>query len=445
MENFIQKLKQKNDQLELVEDNKKTEKERMVAQNPLVVCCVTMGKELHVGHLFLITIAEQMKSGLAGDLPVILVNNNTGPRSAGALARFSENNKISLEAAAKTMNSGRLEVSSVVSAYKNRVEEPNLIGYANEILESGEFDIFSAVAKDAENTLGESGYYVEVVSGALLLRESREKVKSINSTWSGSGFLPVVADRRVVLIEKAGNLTATGALLSSTVALAEMRSSDLVVIVDSQPDASDAAFVQSKISRGQLGVQVMGAGVGIDGEIASGTKGEALTINEVAKEFYRVRPTGNLKTATTFFTLTRPLFIPRGSSELKDSFYNFDNNNQIVADLVNCCDELDIFNRRIVSDMERLSLKVSDTSACSEVGANRFLEFLQAKSSTLLAGEKERVLSESRKTVLGVRQNYYFNQLKMILKNIEGISSLTEDEFLTIGKMLQFCLERTGI
>lgn len=445
METFIEKLKQKSNQLELVEYNKKTEKEKIVAQNPLVVCCVTMGKELHIGHLFLITIAEQMKSGLAGDLPVILVNNNTGPRSAGALARFSESNKISLEDAAKTMNSGRLEVSSVVSAYKNRVEEPNLIGYANEILESGEFDIFSSVAKDAENILGESGYDVEVVSCALLLRESREKVRSMNSTWSGSGFLPVVADRRVVLIEKAGNLTATGALLSSTIALAEMRSSDLVVIVDSQPDASDAAFVQSKISRGQLGVQVMGAGVGIDGEIASGTKGEALTINEVAKEFYRVRPTGNLKTATTFFTLTRPLFIPRGSTELKDSFYNFDDNDRIISELIKSCDELNTFNQNVVSAMEMLSLRVSDLSASSDVGSNKFLEFLQAKSSTLLGGEKERVLSESRKIVLGVRQNYYFNQLKMILKNIEGISSLTEDQFLTIGKMLQFCLERTGI
>ncbi len=445
MENFIQKLKQKNNQLELVENNRKTEKERIVAQNPLVVCCVTMGKELHVGHLFLITIAEQMKSGLAGDLPVILVNNNTGPRSAGALARFSENNRLTLEDAAKTMNSGRLDISSVVSAYKNRVEESNLIGYANEILETGKFDIFSAVAKDAENTLGESSYDVEVVSGALLLRESREKVKSINSAWSGSGFLPVVADRRVVLIEKAGNLTATGALLSSTIALTEMRSSDLVVIVDSQPDASDAAFVQSKISRGQLGVQVMGAGVGIDGEIASGTKGEALTIKEAAKRFYNMRPDGNLRTAVTFFTLTRPLFIPRGSSELKDSFYNFDDNDRIISELIKSCDELNTFNQNVVSAMEMLSLRVSDLSASSDVGSNKFLEFLQAKSSTLLSGEKERVLSESRKTVLGVRQNYYFNQLKMILKNIEGISSLTEDQFLTIGKMLQFCLERTGI
>lgn len=445
MENFIQKLKQKNDQLELVEDNRKTEKEKIVAQNPLVVCCVTMGKELHVGHLFLITIAEQMKTSLDGNSPVILVNNNTGPRSAGALVRFSESNKISLEDAAKTMNSGRLDTSSVTSAYKNRVEDSKKIEYANEILETGDFDIFSAVTKDAENVLGESGYDVEVVSGALLLRESREKVKSLSSAWSGSGFLPVVADRRVVLIEKAGNLTATGALLSSTVALAEMRSSDLVVIVDSQPDAADAAFVQSMISRGQLGVQVMGAGVGIDGEIASGTKGEALTIKEVAKEFYRMRPMGNLKTAMTYFTLTKPLFIPNGSTELKDSFYNFDNNNQIIADLVKSCDELDFFNQNVISVMESLSLRVSDVSASREKGASKFLEYLQSKSLALLNGEKDRVLSESRKTVLGVRQNYYFNQLKMILKNIEGITSLTEDQFLTIGKMLQFCLERTGI
>jgi hypothetical protein len=445
MENFIDKLKQKSSQIEIVEKTNITEKEKIVSENPLVVCCVTMGKELHVGHLFLITIADQINSGLDGSLPVVLVNNNTGPRSAGALVRFSESNRISLEDAAKTMNSGRLDPASVVSAYKNRVEEPNLIGYATEILDTGEFDIFSAVAKDAEKTLGESGYDVDVVSGALLLKESREKIRSINSTWGGSGFLPVVADRRVVLIEKAGNLTATGALLSSTMALAQMRSSDLVVIVDSQPDAADAAFVQSKITRGQLGVQAMGAGVGIGGEIASGTKGEALTIKEVSKRFYNMRPGGNLRKAVIFFTLTNSLYIPKGSNELKDSFYNFDNNDRIISELIKSCDELNTFNQSVISAMERLSFRVSDSSACSEVGAYKFLEFLQAKSSTLLNGEKDRVLSESRKTVLGVRQNYYFNQLKMILKNIEAISSLTEDQFLTIGKMLQFCLERTGI
>ncbi|KKT64605.1 MAG: hypothetical protein UW58_C0039G0004 [Candidatus Collierbacteria bacterium GW2011_GWC2_44_30] len=84
MEKYIEKLKLSAKPAELSELTVNKENETLQTENPLVVCCITLGKEPHLGHLFLLSIAEQTKSALGGDLPVVLINNNTGPRSGRA-------------------------------------------------------------------------------------------------------------------------------------------------------------------------------------------------------------------------------------------------------------------------------------------------------------------------------------------------------------------------
>src|SRR5258708_5555507 len=109
MERYINKLKQ----LGQPENSKikvgKEKKEKIETQNPIILCSVTMGKELHAGHLFLLTIGEQMRSALGSKNPITLINNNTGPRAAGALCNVAQDQNISLEEAASLMNEGILD------------------------------------------------------------------------------------------------------------------------------------------------------------------------------------------------------------------------------------------------------------------------------------------------------------------------------------------------
>jgi len=445
MESYIDKLKKNIIETQNLELFDSAEKEKYAVNNPCVICCVTMGKEPHIGHLFLMTIAEQMRVGLESQSQLILINNNTGPRSAGALIKVATDYNLSLEEAVNVMDNKQLSVAQVVTSYRARIDEKKAIEKASGLLLESGRDIFSVISDETEKVLNKSGYEVLVLSESELLKRSSERIDSLNLDWRGTGFSPIVVDKRVILLEKSGTLTATGALLSSASTVVEMFNSDLVVIVDSSMDVGDVTFVQSKAIPGVYGAQVMGSGVGFDGKIASGTKGEATTIKEISEQFYEIRPHGDLKKATIFFTLTNPLYFPGGSKSLKDSFYNFRNNSHILEEIVSSSDRLLVFNEEILSSMDNLSRRISSKSLGGNESVNKFLEYLGQKSAVLLAGEKMRVMSESKKVVNGVRQNYYFNQLNTILKNIEGVRSLTEEQFLTIGKMLQFCLERLGI
>lgn len=444
MQTYIEKLKGVGLEYKPPELNKQKETEKLEIQNPCVVCCVTMGKEPHVGHLLLFTMAEQIESGVGSKLPVFLINNNTGPRAAGALVNIANSFGLSLKEAAEAMDDRVFEAETVVSAYRSRSDTSSEIEQAKQVLELGDYDIFAVIGQETEDVLRGAGYNIQVVSEAKLIRMSGGKTKNLNPTWEETGFTPFWGEKRIVVLEKAGSLTATGALLTSVRELAEGVDSDLTIIVDSQPDVGDVAFVQKMIETSG-GVQVLGAGVGFGGEIASGTKGEAMTIKELFYKFCKLRPERNLKQAAMFLMLTRPLHYSSKSQSLGESFYNFKDNHEILMTLVECSDGVEQFKDNLILGLETLSGKVSEKSKASHPAAQKFLEFLPKKSMALLAGEPERVLSESKKVVAGVRQNYYFGYLKSLIITMQNILSLNLEEFLTIGEMVRYCLSKIGI
>lgn len=425
--------------------SKKIENEMRQENGVCVACCITLGKQPHIGHLMLLSIAEQMRSGLGSELPIVLINNNTGPRSAGTLLKIALDFDLSVANAAMAMNNGLIEVDEIVGAYRGRLDSSERVSEVEKMVAGQALDIFSVVSKETQEVLRLSGYKVEIASGSYLLNASRKLIDEVGGDWKGTGYTPLVDGKRVVLLEKSGDLTSTGVLFAAVNSLSEMTKSGTVVVVDSQPEVSDANFALSVVATKFKCVQVMGAGVGIGGAVASGTGGEAVTIKEARKLFNEVRPGGNLKKAVLYFTLNNQLSFARNSIDLKDSFYNFDSGDEVMSRLVDSWDKLVEFNQKLVGEVENLALRVGSCSLTNTDKSKRFLEYLQSKASGLLAGEAERVLAESKRVVGGVRQNYYFNQLKTIMNCLDGIVMLREDQFLTIGKMLQFCIDRSGI
>lgn len=445
METYLEKLKVVGQAENLSEAAIQKEVEKLDPQNPCVVCCVTMGKEPHVGHLFLLTVAEQIGSGVGSKLPVILINNNTGPRAASALVNIANGLGASLTETAKGMNDGVFDVSTIVSAYRSRDENTREIDQAKQVLDSGDFDIFAVIGMETEEVLRGAGYNLQVVSEAKLLKMAGGKIKNLSPKWSETGFTPFFGDKRIVVLEKAGKLTATGALLTSVKELSDGVEADLTVIVDSQPDVVDVTFVQTQTQKKGVAIQVFGAGVGLDGQIASGTRGEAMTIKELCGRFGKLRSDRSLKQAAVFLILTKPLYFSSKSRSLAESFYNFKDNQELLMTLVDCSDKAIQFKDDVIREVETLSRKVSAVSKAGHPTAGKFLDFLSIKSSTLLSGEPERVLAESKKTVEGVRQSYHFSFLKAMIRTMQNIESLKIGEFLTIGRMVEYCLTRIGL
>lgn len=476
MEKFIDKLKGQTKTRDLREQSLSKDREKKEAKNPCVVCSITMGKEPHAGHLFLLTMGEQIKSGLGCNLPLVLINNNTGPRSAGAVVNIAREFGLGLSDTLALMDSGVLDVSTIESAYRSRSENESSLNEAMDILALGDYDIFSTISEATGKLLKESGFNIQIASEAGILKTAREKTRSLSPKWSGTGFTPFSDSKRIVILEKSGGLTATGTLLTSILGLAETFQSDMIVTVDSMPDSMDAAFVYTSTSDTGLSIQIPGAGVGFDGEIASGTKGEALSIKEITEKFYSARPNGNLRLASTFLTLTKPLSLPLNSSNIAESFYDFKDNESLVSLLIRCYDESVSFKQDLLFQMESLASKTSSASSASDPISRKLLEFLDQKSQALLQIEKTKILSASRKVeaissqeeisqfikdlgygqdranpyiskrrTLGIRKNYYFSYLTSLVETVKKIKSLKESELVKIYQMVQFCLERTGL
>lgn len=476
MERFIDLLRESSANQTKEQLLSQEKKEGLVCHNPSVVCCITMGKEIHAGHLFLLTVADQVRSGLKSDLPLLLVNNNTGPRAAGALSTIATRNFESLESAAEKLTIGDFTTSEIVSAYRSRNMNAGDLAIATELLSSGKFDIFSRVASETTHYLRQGDFDVSVISEASLLSEGLAQTEAVNPVWEGTGFVPFTDNKRVVILEKSGTLTATGSLFTSVTMLARRVNSDFVVTVDSMPDARDALFAYSNIEEGKSGTQLPGAGVGFGGKIASGTSGEALTVREIVEQFQLIRPGQSLRQATLFLTYTRPLSLPpTDDMSLGSSFYDFKDNEAMLGSLVSCSDAFISFKQQAIEQISTLSGRITESSLASSKASRDLLQFLPQKSVSLFQTDKEKVLGMSRKFIeikenseiekavdglgyetrdnpytrgerrLAVRGNFYFDALSKLMKQTTEIESLTQFQFDTILSMLQFCIDKSGL
>lgn len=471
MERYIDNLKQKGATIQNSNSSVAEKREILDGRNPCVICCVTLGKELHAGHLFLLTIGEQMRSGLKATLPLTLINNNTGPRAAAALSTFTEQGNFSLDEACVFLDQSLARKEEVVEAYRNRNDKSPLLDKAMSALSSGRYDIFSKVASETLSLLQRSGFTTQIISESKLLTLGIEGARNSSPEWANTGFVPFSDSKRVVVIEKAGNLTATGASLASTIGIAKLTKSDFILNVDSMPDSADATFVFSFLSESSSGLQIPGAGIGFDGKIASGTKGEAFTISEILELFLKERPNGNLKNATLFFTLTQPVSLPKVDNlNLKESFYDFKDNESLLKALIKSSDEYGFFIQTVGSTLEELQKKISDFSSTENKQSILFLKFLSQKSNSLFTTSLKKVVDSAKKItpisspdeinnfarefgygsknpyiserIFARRSNFFFNTLINLLGDLQGIDSITPEDFSIVAQMVEFCLER---
>jgi len=474
MERFIEKLK-RNKTADAVEQVKLIEKEKTKATNPCIACCITMGKEPHAGHMFLLAIAEQVRSASTSKLPIVVINNNTGPRAAAAVVAMSESKGLPIDEVINKMDIGEFDTREVVRAYRSRRDEGGKTELVAKMLVEGGRDVFSVIASETETVLKRSGFEAEILSESALNKIAVDQVLNKNSEWSGSGFVPYTDNKRLVILQRSGNLTASGSMLTSLSAISKITDADLVLVVDSMPDIGDVAYVMNK-SSSTGGLQVPGAGVGFDGRIASGTKGEALSIKDISSRFYLTRPKGNLKKAVVFLTMTMPLSFPVDSLNIADSFYDFKDNDSLLESLTRCNDEVLEYKQVIAIKLNQLITKTSDNSFSKDSGTGKFLTYLPQRLKSLIDLDPEKFVSESKKVdmisvgdrtklamrelgykpdcdspydnnerLLGVRRNSYFSSLNGLLKAIDKIDMISPNDLGIINKMVELCLERIGI
>lgn len=361
-----------------------------------------------------------------------------------------------------------------MAAYRSRKSEDIRVEQIMNDLTNGGKDIFSVIASETSTVLKKSGFVVEVLSESALNNIATNEVLSKHETWNGSGFVPYMDNKRVVVLQKSGNLTSSGSLLTSINAIADMSKSDLVLVVDGMPDIGNITYVLTKTSN-SVGLQVPGAGISFNGLIASGTKGEALSVKDISSRFYELRPDGNLKKATVFLTLTRPISFQTSQLNLAELIYDFKDNDSLIRMLVKCDEERMEFLELIDQNLDKLKTRIAEKTTSDDKATAKLIGHLDKRLKSLKQDNIQKILADSKKIEevsdtntkakfisdmgyevsenlyrsnkrsLGIRRNFYFNYLSGLMKMATSFNEVSHSDCNIIIQMANFCLERLGI
>lgn len=455
---------------------------------PVIVTSVTLGKELHAGHIILLANADLLRSGLGIDDPIILVNNNTGPRAAGALVSLSREAGLSLVDTARLLDEGFIAPERIVDAYRGRIEEGEELEQALKLLDEGGYDIFRFIADNMQSKLQEVGIRVSVIPESANLAANQEIVERVNPVWGGTGFM-FSGEKGIRVLQKGGQLTATGKCLVSLASLARPIAGSgekpLLVFVDSSHDTVDAVVSYSSLG-GELGraMQLSAAVIGFEGKIASGSAGEAITIGQILEAFGEKCPSGSLNLALRHMVLTRPVIVPFiKAPNLGESIFDFKDNDNFISALVDCYNDAQEFESRVellTQDLKSLVGDQTQSSDISDIRVSKWLSFLPMRTKSILQTRPELVIEamrnvdkvlkygdeieravkkqgykgeEAQKKVgeyisgpkgLVLRDNYYLNLLRSIDAFKGKIASLTREDFELLKETIDFCTRRLG-
>lgn len=462
----------------MIESSISPEKNRSI-----ILTCITLGKELHAGHMLLLATADLLRVGLGSLEPITLINNNTGPRAAGALISLAEQEQLPIEDTAHLLTQGLIAPDTIVNAYRGRIETGDMLTKAMSLLDEGNYDIFKIMADIMEAKLKEAGFRVNIVPESSNLMINQEIIEMVNPAWSGSGFM-FSGEKGIRILRRGGQLTASGKCLVSLTALAKSVINSgqipLTVFVDSAPDTNDAVMAFSSL--GDLGraMQLQGAGISFGGAIASGSKGEALTLSEVIEDFKKQLPLDSLKLALRHMVLTRPAIVAFAESPTLGALFDFNDNDSFINDLVRCNAEALDFRTQMSTLVNDLRVLIGEESKATDPKIEKWLSYLPLRTMSILEIKPERIVDTMRNIEkvlknpneistavsnqgyrgkeaqakinqyksgpegLVMRNNYYSGILKSIINIKDKLTSLTREDFNLLETTINFCLERLG-
>lgn len=452
--------------------------EKVASLKPIIVSYVTLGKELHAGHILLMATADLLRKGLGEEGPIFLVNNNTGPRASGALVAAAQKLDLDLEETAQNLTQAVLPVEEVINAYRNRIEQGEVFERGIQLLDQGHYDIFAAVSKKIQSKLDEIGFEAKIMPESQFILSSQDIIEQVNPVWRNTGFMFSTA-KGVKILKKGGQLTATGkslvSLLGLSQLLVEKGEKAMPIFIDASTDALDSVSVFSALLDFGQAALLPGAGISFNGEIASGTQGEALTLTELVRAFQIKCPEGSLVVALRHMILSMPVVRIYGDVL---SLYDFKDNNSVVNTLVDCYKRSQEFKQEMIDLTESLKGKIGN-SQVSNKDINKWLQFLPQRTKAILNTKTENVLgfmsnfsplrdsdvikqvverqgysgkeasmktSEYRNGQKGLfyRDNYYLSIIRKILSEQEQVVSLTDEDFAMLNATIQFCMGRLG-
>lgn len=282
-----------------------------IQRDPINYVGVTSAKRPHVGHAFLIlkSFAESTKGS-----KVTLKLNDTGPRVAQAVHWLASKHNVSFEQAARMVSKGGFTLPDIEQAYASRSEIENEHALPKDFRLQDPNDYYRQLIASIEPSPGSIG----VTSDSDILNNSHKLPHhpDIKSTLSGTGPIFFSAKDRPIVIESGGETTLKGILIT----LGRIAT----VNVTSSPKAFSKSESLSLKQSGILIEQNEGMGVSINFNVASGTKGNSLNLEELTDMCTEQGINPRLTLPALRAILDQSFFVPGEGSSINPNFASTD-------------------------------------------------------------------------------------------------------------------------
>lgn len=306
---------------------------------------VTLGKELHLGHLALLSSAELARLAVGGD-QVRLFSNDTGPRVAGMVATLALIRGETVSKVASRLRRGSIKQEEITQAYRSRLTDGS--DFLQAMVEVGKGGgILPVVEKACKDNLARLGFdsLVLVRESDYSLRLGKKVLRGLAGEWQNTGFSAARSSRGFAVLEKGGELSATGKVVAYLVdALDDL---DSLVVVDGEAHTFDAVDITN--FKGMRTRMTAGVGVGINGKMGSGSGGELPRLSELIQGVQVP-----LKEILRFLTLTGYTTSRLNPNSVAvGRFYDFASKEAIVPVLEQNYARFLVFKDRVLTALEK--------------------------------------------------------------------------------------------
>lgn len=311
----------------------------------IVAAGITLAKQMHLGHALTLVTAETVRRACLSAHPLIIESNDIGPRVDQTFALIARRHNVDVVNVASLISSGAIMTAEVLSAYQARCDEPVPVpDPAN--WRPGRLKTLETLS---EMVLKEAGLNVDIVADSDCLDEFSELRRNIGVGWSAFGFSYVRyghgSYRGLIVLEQQGLPTASA--MRASVALNQLYGRDVgtLVYVDAGMSVKTASRLVSLFDPALKIVPMPGAGIGYQGAIESGTKGDLPSVEDTL-ELLNV-PGSQFYGALSVLANTR--WVTENTKEPHDNrdFYDYHDYQSLIADVKMALEELDETRQRL--------------------------------------------------------------------------------------------------
>lgn len=251
---------------------------------PYIIFGMTIGKQPHMGHALLMGVADTVRETLGKETPIFMDANDTGPRIVATIATGAKLLNLSPVEITTLLSQGNISVRDFESWYRNRscVNKKDM-AYTMSKIKLDQVHLYKQAQRIETLIQDLFGSNSKVILESALLNDAH-KIANLCSEkrWKDTGFGFYKKGKMLKILESDGIATAitmrTTVLINSSLSI----NKGIPIYIDTDPRIEDSLELYEKIIKIK-GYQIPGAGLSINLEIASGTKGNSITLEDTYK------------------------------------------------------------------------------------------------------------------------------------------------------------------